>query len=95
MVCRLQSLISFIFFYSLQGETVYYNAAQQRSLLGDKLSVDVFGNNQAKSQTHFNLFLRHSADLCMLATTQHVQIKILTLKPPNRCLPVIIGSVAE
>lgn len=61
-------------FYSLQGETLYYNAAQQRFHLGDKLQVDTFGNNQGKSQIYFHLFLRHGVNLCMLATTQHVQI---------------------
>lgn len=96
MVCGLQSLISFIyiyiFFYRLQGETLYYNTAQHAPpewwIVGDL----PFGDNQAKSQTHLSIFLVQSRYLCTLAPTQHVQIKILTL---NRCLPVIIRSVAE
>lgn len=60
------------FFYSLQGETLYYNAAQQHSLLGDELWVIAFGDNEAKSQTRIYLLLRHSAELWMLETTQHV-----------------------
>lgn len=46
-------------FYSLQGETLYYNAAQQHSLLGDELWVITIGDYQAKSQTHIYLFLKH------------------------------------
>lgn len=59
------------FFYSSQGETLYYNGAQH-FLLGDELCVIAFGDNQDKSQSHVYFFLRHSANLCMLATTLHV-----------------------
>lgn len=89
MVCEQQSLISFIFFYSLQAETLYYNAAQQNSLLGDELQTLAFGDNQAKSLTLTFCFVMFFLKpqwvqvFAMLATTQHVQIKILTHWPPH------------
>lgn len=78
--------IAIIYIYSLQGETLHYNAEQQYSPLGDGLRPIAFRDNQAKSRTlAFAFFLRHSADLCMQPAAQRVQIKILTLNPPNCC----------
>lgn len=95
MVCRLQSLISFIFFYSLQGETLYYNTAQQHSLLGDELWVIAFGDKSSqKSDSHLPFSQAQCRSLHAGNNTACAN-KDLNAEPHNGCLPVIIRSVAE